>query len=216
MCFHFCSPLWTQSIWRPFHIWELWEVFNQKWKWKCWKIALVAAAEFSDLFKYPPEPKPKTPGQHLKQNSVTSYPNHFLFFFLFLLGTHLQHMEVPRVGVRLELQLLPTSQPQQCQIPAVSATYTTVHSNAGSLTYWLGAGIKPTSSWILVRFITTEPQQELPRITFNKASEISHQCDPCRISVYRKGNIVSGRLENKRAPQKPVVLTEKYDEPIWE
>ena len=27
-------------------------------------------------------------------------------------------------------------------------------------------GIEPTSSWILVRFITTEPQQELPRHVF--------------------------------------------------
>ena len=27
------------------------------------------------------------------------------FFFFFILGLHLQHMEVPRLGVRLELQL---------------------------------------------------------------------------------------------------------------
>ena len=35
------------------------------------------------------------------------------------------------------------------------------HSNAGSLTHGAGPGIKPTSSWILVRFVTAEPQWEL-------------------------------------------------------
>ena len=30
----------------------------------------------------------------------------FFFFFLFFLGPHLQHMEIPRLGVELELQLL--------------------------------------------------------------------------------------------------------------
>ena len=40
----------------------------------------------------------------------------FFFFSFFLLGPHLQHMEVPRLGVQLELQLRPTPQPQHCQI----------------------------------------------------------------------------------------------------
>ena len=40
-------------------------------------------------------------------------------------------------------------------------TYTTAHSNAGSLTHWVRPGIEPTSSWVLVGFITAEPQQEL-------------------------------------------------------
>ena len=44
----------------------------------------------------------------------------YLFFiFLSFLGPHLQHIEVPRLGVELELQL-----------PA----YSRAHSNAGSLT----------------------------------------------------------------------------------
>ena len=46
-----------------------------------------------------------------------------------------------------------------------SATYTTAHSNAGSLTHWARPGIKPESSWILVRFVTTEPWLKLPRDT---------------------------------------------------
>ena len=36
------------------------------------------------------------------------------------------------------------------------------HGNAGSLTHWVRPGIKPTSSWILVRLFTDKPQQELP------------------------------------------------------
>ena len=34
--------------------------------------------------------------------------------------------------------------------------------NARSLTHQVRPGIKPISSWILVRFLTCEPQQELP------------------------------------------------------
>ena len=44
-------------------------------------------------------------------------------------------------------------QPQQCQIQAVSATYTTAHSNNGSLTHWARPGIDPPSSWIIVGFV---------------------------------------------------------------
>ena len=43
---------------------------------------------------------------------------------------------------------------KQCQICAVSVTYTTVCSNARSLTHWMRPGIEPPSSWILIRFIT--------------------------------------------------------------
>ena len=55
-------------------------------------------------------------------------------------------MEVPRLRVELELQL-----------PA----YTTAHGNAGSLTHGARPGIEPVSSWMLVRFVSTEPRQEL-------------------------------------------------------
>ena len=52
-------------------------------------------------------------------------------------------------------------QPQQHQIWAAFVTYTTAHGNAGSLTHWGRPGIEPVSSWILVRFVSTEPQWEL-------------------------------------------------------
>ena len=41
-------------------------------------------------------------------------------------------------------------------------TYTTAHGNTRSLTHWARPGIKPTSSWMLVGFVTAEPQWELP------------------------------------------------------
>ena len=47
-------------------------------------------------------------------------------------------------------------EPQQRQIRAVSVTYTTVHGNAGSLTHWARPGIKPATTWFLVRFVSTE------------------------------------------------------------
>ena len=40
------------------------------------------------------------------------------------------------------------------------------HSNAKSFNP-LRPGIKPESSWILVRFVTTEPQWELPTLFFD-------------------------------------------------
>ena len=58
----------------------------------------------------------------------------------------------------------PILQPEQLRIQAAFVTYTTVHSNARSLTHWARPGIKPTSSWMLAGFISTVPQQELLKI----------------------------------------------------
>ena len=55
------------------------------------------------------------------------------------------------------------SQPQQCGIWATSATYTTAHGNTRFPAHWARPWIELASSWILVRFISTEPQWELPR-----------------------------------------------------
>ena len=46
-------------------------------------------------------------------------------------------------------------------IGAVPAGLRHGHSNAGSLTHWVRPGIEPMSSWMLVRFISSEPQWEL-------------------------------------------------------
>ena len=63
-----------------------------------------------------------------------------LKYFL-LVWLHLWHIEVPRLGVKSELQLLAyatataTATATAAQLRAVSATYTAAHSNAGSLTH---------------------------------------------------------------------------------
>ena len=43
-----------------------------------------------------------------------------------------------------------------------------LNSTARSLTHWARSGIEPESSWILVEFVTVEPQRELPSISFGK------------------------------------------------
>ena len=55
-----------------------------------------------------------------------------------------------------------------------------LNGNTESLTHWVGPGIEPTASWILVGFITTEPQQELQTSSFPTEDWItpSHVCTP--------------------------------------
>ena len=78
-------------------------------------------------------------------------------------------MEVPRLGVKTELQL-----PAYTTATAtwnLSPSYTTAHGNAWSLTHWEGqAGIKGESSWILIGFITAEPHQNLLVILFQNGT----------------------------------------------
>ena len=47
------------------------------------------------------------------------------------------------------------------RIRAAAVTYTTSHGNIKYFTHWARPGIEPASSWILVWFITAEPQKEL-------------------------------------------------------
>ena len=66
-------------------------------------------------------------------------------------------VKVSRLEVELELQLLAYATSTGDQ--AGSATYTTAHlHHAGSLTHWARPGMELASSWILVGFITAEPQ----------------------------------------------------------
>ena len=60
-------------------------------------------------------------------------------------------------------------------------------ANAGSLTHWARPRIKPTSSRLLVRFISAEPQQDLPSTVYpwgNQGSE-STQWHWIRIEFHR-------------------------------
>ena len=85
----------------------------------------------------------------------------YIAITVLFLGLHPQNMEVPRLGLNQSYSCQPTLQPQQCKIPAASVTCTTVHGNMASLTHQVRPGIKPTSSWILIGFITAESGWEL-------------------------------------------------------
>ena len=89
-----------------------------------------------------------------------------LFFFFVFLGLHPWHMEVLRLGVKLELQLPAYTTATAMQDPSCIFDLHTAHGNAGSLTHRARPGIESASSWILVRFSTPEPQQEL--LFFNR------------------------------------------------
>ena len=59
----------------------------------------------------------------------------------------------------------------------MSATYTTAHGNARSLTHWARPGIESTTSWLLVGFVSVAPRQELlPPFLFKSQlpSEVGH------------------------------------------
>jgi len=84
-----------------------------------------------------------------------------VLLLLFFLGPNLWHMEVPRWGVK--------SEPQPLAYATATATQDSsqvcdlYHSSQQHriLNPLIEARIEPTSSWILVGFVTAEPQQEL-------------------------------------------------------
>ena len=84
---------------------------------------------------------------------------HF-YFHLFEGRTH-YIWKFPGKGSNQNCSCWPELQPWQCRIWAVSVTYTTSHGNTRYLTHWAGPVIKPTSSQILVGFVTAKPQQVL-------------------------------------------------------
>ena len=67
-------------------------------------------------------------------------------------------MEVPRLGVESELQLPATATATATWDP--SHVYD-LHRSSWQHQILKRSGIEPATSWILVQFITTEPQWEL-------------------------------------------------------
>ena len=66
---------------------------------------------------------------------VAQWIKESFFVCVSFLGLYPLHMEVPRLGVNPSCSCWPTPHPQQREIQAVSATYTTAHGNAVSLTH---------------------------------------------------------------------------------
>ena len=101
--------------------------------------------------------------------AATGTPNFLIILFTFL-GPFQRHMEVPRLGAELELQLLAYT--TATAMWDLSCVYDLQHS------LWQHsmpdplreARDKPTSSWILVRFIFAVPQRELHHVFFKHRS----------------------------------------------
>ena len=71
-------------------------------------------------------------------------------------------MESPRLGVESELQLLAHATATATPDLSHTATYTIANGNSRSLTHWTRPGIRPTSSWILVGFLTHWATKGIP------------------------------------------------------
>ena len=108
--------------------------------------------------------------QHFQQNL-------FFFFFFSFYGRTQGIWKFPGQESNWSYSCQPTTQPQQRSIRAASVTYTTAHSSARFLTHWLRLSIEPTSSWILVGFITAEPQQELQQNLTEGTTSDQNQSD---------------------------------------
>ena len=76
----------------------------------------------------------------------------FFFSFVFFEGFTHSIWRFPGQGSNGSCSCQTMPEPQQHQIPAESATYTTAHSNTGFLTHWGRPGIKPASSWMRIHF----------------------------------------------------------------
>ena len=87
------------------------------------------------------------PGIYMLFQLTFTYLCIYLILFFAFLGRHLWHMEVPGLGIELELQLPDTRAIAKWDLSHVCDLR---HS---SLTHWSRPGIEPASSGLLVRFI---------------------------------------------------------------
>ena len=104
----------------------------------------------------------------------------FLFFFFFclfvfscccscccyFLGCSRGIWRFPGWGSNRSCSCRPMPESQQCRIQAASATYTTAHGNAGSLTHWARAGTEPSTSWFLVGIVNHCATTGTPVLSF--------------------------------------------------
>ena len=88
------------------------------------------------------------------------------FFFLFLfsfcfLESNSQHIEVPRPGIKSDLQLPAYTTATVTSSGSKPSLETTPQLTAMLDPHWSRPGIEPASSWIRVGFVPTAPQWEL-------------------------------------------------------
>ena len=89
----------------------------------------------------------------IKPWSITFIFYVFTYFFMAAPAAH-ESSQARGVNRSCSYSCWPMPQPHQWQIRATSVTYTTACGNTGSLTHWVRPGIKPTWSWIPIRFVT--------------------------------------------------------------
>ena len=103
-----------------------------------------------------------------------------LSFFFYLGNAHAYDISQARGKIRA---VVADIQPQRCQIWDASASYTTAHGNAESFNP-LNTGIEPVSLRTLVKFVTTEPRQELPNLNFKETKILPR----CGIQLHTRSN----------------------------
>ena len=140
-------------------------------------LSLLSLAEAPGIR---PQPFPTLlPGVNLPVENRHSDPCLFVFVFCPFLGLCAHDIcahdiwRFPGYGSHRSCSCRLTPEPQQCQIGAVSGTYTTAHSKAGCLTRWARPGIDSATSWFLVGFLPAAPWQELrdPPLPWSKFDE---------------------------------------------
>ena len=87
----------------------------------------------------------------------------FSFFFIFCIfrATSVAYGGSQARESNQSYSCRPALQPQQCRSQALSVTCTRAYGNHGSLTHWVRWGTEPLTSWMLVRFVSTELWWEL-------------------------------------------------------
>ena len=85
----------------------------------------------------------------------------FVFFYCLFRATPKAYGGSQARGLIGACSCRPTPEPQQRQIRAASATYTTAHSNTGCLTTEQGQGSNPQPHSFWSDSLTTEPRREL-------------------------------------------------------
>ena len=104
----------------------------------------------------------------LNEDLRLEFRSHMSFFFFFL-GPHLQNMDVPNIGVKKNGAVVAGphhSHSNAGSMPCLQPTPPQLTAMLDPLTHSARPGTEPTSSWILVRFISSVPQGELQNLYF--------------------------------------------------
>ena len=92
---------------------------------------------------------------HLKTQEHTDINcriiGNIIIIIIVFLGLHLRHMELPRLGVELELYMLTCATATATSDLSPICDLRHSHGNIGFLTHLARPGIETASSWILLR-----------------------------------------------------------------